>query len=316
MFHLDPNKGKKDFIIKALFIVGYVLVLTLPLVVLAQSSTDVSVLKFDIPELGPGNITEVVKSIIRLLLLGAMVAAIAWLIFAGYKYITSGGNPEAMTQAKNQILGVVIGLIVILSSYALVTLVNKIVSGRLTEISFQLYQPQTQTSTNHRESGTPPSSQTEESATTPTTDNQENGATGSEATSDEPVVGEDTTTPNTGNAPPEEDIEESGTTVDFGDESSPRTTPPEESPATPSPYKQCLQEAKNKYEECKNATEQICLAQKRAYELCLKGLGWIFRSFCDSRRRDYYNCRNNWLRNCSAQYRNDREYCYLQYHPY
>lgn len=42
------------------------------------------------------------------------VAALFGLIFAGYKYITSQGNPEAVGSAKNSALYAIVGLIVIL----------------------------------------------------------------------------------------------------------------------------------------------------------------------------------------------------------
>lgn len=42
------------------------------------------------------------------------IAALFGLIFAGYKYMTSGGNPEAGASAKSSALYAILGLIVVL----------------------------------------------------------------------------------------------------------------------------------------------------------------------------------------------------------
>ncbi|MCF7845720.1 MAG: hypothetical protein K9L85_00605 [Candidatus Peribacteraceae bacterium] len=60
----------------------------------------------------------------------ALIAMII-LIFAGFMYITAAGNDEQAKKAKNTIMWVVVGIIVILIAYALVnTLITTGPSGR------------------------------------------------------------------------------------------------------------------------------------------------------------------------------------------
>lgn len=60
------------------------------------------------------NIAEYVNKIMTWLL--PIVAGIALLaiIFAGYKYITSQGNPEAINQAKDIIISTITGVVLLL----------------------------------------------------------------------------------------------------------------------------------------------------------------------------------------------------------
>lgn len=60
-------------------------------------------------------------NLIHNLLMGAYfwagLLATAIIIVAGFYYVTSNGNPQQITRAKNAILGSVIGLIVIMSAF-------------------------------------------------------------------------------------------------------------------------------------------------------------------------------------------------------
>jgi TRAP-type C4-dicarboxylate transport system permease small subunit len=66
---------------------------------------------------------DVLQSFINTVLSVTFVVAVLFLIIGGYQYITSTGNPEAIQKAKNTILNSVIGLIVIILSYAIVRFV-------------------------------------------------------------------------------------------------------------------------------------------------------------------------------------------------
>ena len=58
-----------------------------------------------------------------------MAGAIAVLIIviAGFLYVTSGGSPERVKQAKNALIGAVVGLIVIVLAFA----ITEFIIGRL-----------------------------------------------------------------------------------------------------------------------------------------------------------------------------------------
>jgi|GEM_PF-1390900 len=60
--------------------------------------------------------------------LGGMAVFVA-LIIAGFEYITSIGNPSKMQDAFNRIRDAVVGLIVLLSSYAILTMIGINLSG-------------------------------------------------------------------------------------------------------------------------------------------------------------------------------------------
>jgi hypothetical protein len=66
------------------------------------------------------SLSAVIGSVIEILLMIAWIIAVVYLIMGGYQYITSGGNPDAATKARNTIVGSVIGLIVTFSAYLIV----------------------------------------------------------------------------------------------------------------------------------------------------------------------------------------------------
>lgn len=56
----------------------------------------------------------------------ATILTLYFLVSAGYKYITSGGNPEKTKEAGQTIVYACVGLFLILMAYSLVTWVFKI----------------------------------------------------------------------------------------------------------------------------------------------------------------------------------------------
>jgi hypothetical protein len=57
------------------------------------------------------------------------IVAVIMIIFGGFRYITSGGNDNSVTSAKNTILYAVIGLIIVALAQLLVRFVLKLVSS-------------------------------------------------------------------------------------------------------------------------------------------------------------------------------------------
>ncbi len=57
------------------------------------------------------------------------VFAFGFLVFAGFKMIIAGGNPEALTTAKNGMLGSVLGLMAALLSVTVILGVNSLLGG-------------------------------------------------------------------------------------------------------------------------------------------------------------------------------------------
>jgi hypothetical protein len=67
-------------------------------------------------------------TVLNVLLALASTVAVLFIIIGGYTYITSAGNPEQEKKAKSMIIGAVIGLIVILLSFAAVNFIDQLIS--------------------------------------------------------------------------------------------------------------------------------------------------------------------------------------------
>lgn len=70
-----------------------------------------------------------VKPTINIILWVVGVAAVIVIIVAGLKYVTSSGNPSAVSSAKTTILYAVIGLVIAITAYAIVNFVFKSFGG-------------------------------------------------------------------------------------------------------------------------------------------------------------------------------------------
>lgn len=67
------------------------------------------------------NLSVILTGITRVLLIVAGLVAFIYLIIGGYQYVTAGGNAEQAQAARTTILNAIIGLVIILGSYALIT---------------------------------------------------------------------------------------------------------------------------------------------------------------------------------------------------
>lgn len=67
----------------------------------------------------PTDIRRTTVLIIKIFLTFIGIIALIYIILAGYKWLTAGGNQDQVGEAKKQILNGAIGLIVILASYAM-----------------------------------------------------------------------------------------------------------------------------------------------------------------------------------------------------
>ena len=66
------------------------------------------------------------SQIIELVLVVAAVIAFVYLIIAGIKYITAGGDADAATKARQSIVNALIGIVVILLSYFLISFATQL----------------------------------------------------------------------------------------------------------------------------------------------------------------------------------------------
>ncbi len=70
--------------------------------------------------LGGRSLNEIVVSIINVAYAVASLVALGYLIYGGYSYITSSGNPDASAAARTTISNAIIGLIIVLVSYLII----------------------------------------------------------------------------------------------------------------------------------------------------------------------------------------------------
>lgn len=77
-----------------------------------------------------GELLPTLQTIANILLGLVGIAAVIFIALAGIRYISSGGDPQDQTKAKNQIIYAVIGLIVIGLSAAVVNFTINAIQGR------------------------------------------------------------------------------------------------------------------------------------------------------------------------------------------
>ena len=77
----------------------------------------------DVPGLPKASEGDVIKAILNIVYFLMGVIAVIVIIIAGLRYTTSNGTPAQITAAKNQILYAIIGIIVILSAFAITNFV-------------------------------------------------------------------------------------------------------------------------------------------------------------------------------------------------
>ncbi len=70
------------------------------------------------------NLAGFVSSMVSLITNLVGIASVVMIILGGFKYVTSGGDSGKIGEAKKMIAGAVIGLIIVIFSYAIVTFVQ------------------------------------------------------------------------------------------------------------------------------------------------------------------------------------------------
>ena len=75
---------------------------------------------------GEGSFRQIVLNIVNFILYFLGLIAVIMVIYGGITYVTSAGNQESVEKAKKIIMYAVIGIIIVLISFALV---NTIISG-------------------------------------------------------------------------------------------------------------------------------------------------------------------------------------------
>lgn len=108
---------------------------------LAQDLGKISPPPGTVPDVG-GNpsffVAGFVRGGVQLLLIIAFIVALLWTIFAGFRFITAGGDEKAVGSAWSQIYWGLIGLVIVMGSYAIIRLAELIFSVNIITGPFQL----------------------------------------------------------------------------------------------------------------------------------------------------------------------------------
>ena len=74
------------------------------------------------------NPSIVIVNILQWFLIFVAAIAVIYLVYGGVMYITAGGNPDQATKARTAIINAVIGIVIVLAAYVIVTWVGQITS--------------------------------------------------------------------------------------------------------------------------------------------------------------------------------------------
>lgn len=70
-----------------------------------------------------GDVTTVIKNVINILLFLIGMVAVIFIVIAGFRFVTSNGDTNTVSQAKNTIIYAVLGIVVAVMAYAIVNFI-------------------------------------------------------------------------------------------------------------------------------------------------------------------------------------------------
>lgn len=71
----------------------------------------------------PGDLTKVLFAVIEILLRVSAMVAVGFVIYGGYRFILSQGEPDQTNAARSTIINALIGLVIVVSATVIVTFV-------------------------------------------------------------------------------------------------------------------------------------------------------------------------------------------------
>lgn len=74
------------------------------------------------------SLTDLIFAIIRILLLLSGMIAVVFVIIGGYQYVTSAGNEESAEKGRKTVTNAIIGIIIIVLSYVIISVISNLVS--------------------------------------------------------------------------------------------------------------------------------------------------------------------------------------------
>jgi Type IV secretion system pilin len=105
-------------------------VMALPMIAMAASGVDLGLNYATAIGLGTQDVRTTVSNVIRAFMGLLGIVAVVIILLGGFKWMTAGGNEEKVSEAKKLIISGIIGLIIIMSAYAISQfVVNAIING-------------------------------------------------------------------------------------------------------------------------------------------------------------------------------------------
>ena len=124
---------KKYLSKKNLMAFGMFLAFAIPMALFAQEANDFGVNDLNNINLGTKPIKDTIADILNVLLGFLGIIAVVIILLGGFKWMTAGGEEEKVGEAKKLISAGIVGLIVILSAYA----IARFVITNLTEATIE-----------------------------------------------------------------------------------------------------------------------------------------------------------------------------------
>jgi len=75
---------------------------------------------------GSGALEAILSTVVTLVLIVSGVVAFLLLLYGGFEYITAGGDKEATQKASKRLTSALIGLTIVFSTFAIISLIEQI----------------------------------------------------------------------------------------------------------------------------------------------------------------------------------------------
>lgn len=80
------------------------------------------------------DVVGIIQNIIGLLAPAAAIALLIMFLVAGYKFVTSGGDPKAVGSARSVLTYAVIGIILVVAAYLILLVIENVTGVTVTKV--------------------------------------------------------------------------------------------------------------------------------------------------------------------------------------